>query len=60
MQERALARTEKHFGPDHPKTGITLTNLGSAYGDLGDSEKQRQMLERALAIKEKHFGPDHP
>jgi ankyrin repeat protein len=37
----------------------TLTNLGNAYGDLGDNAKKRDMLERALAIKERAYGPDH-
>ena len=60
MLERALAIKEKHFGPDHPKTGITLRLLGIVYYNEGNYEKQRQMLERALAIREKHFGPDHP
>ena len=41
MLERALAIKEKHFGPDHPKTGKTLNNLGNAYGSLGDYEKKR-------------------
>ena len=37
----------------------TLTNLGNAYGDLGDHAKKRDMLERALAIEERAYGPDH-
>eukprot|EP00971_Amphidinium_carterae_P057428 1135365-Amphidinium_carterae.1 len=39
---------------------ITLTNLGNAYGDLGDAHKQRDYLERALRIKESHYGEDRP
>lgn len=38
---------------------ITLTNLGSAYGSLCDTARQRHLLERALAIKEREYGPDH-
>jgi hypothetical protein len=38
----------------------TLTNLGNAYGSLGDTQKSRELLERALAINERHYGPDHP
>jgi tetratricopeptide (TPR) repeat protein len=37
----------------------TLTNLGNAYGSLGDTHKSRELLERALAIKERHYGLDH-
>ena len=36
----------------------TLGNLGSAYGDLGDAAKKRDLLERALKIKEAYFGED--
>ena len=42
---------------------ITLTNLGNAYGALGDHAKKRDMLERALAIKERACrapSRDHP
>ena len=38
---------------------ITLTNLGIAYGELGDHAKKRDVLERALAIKERAYGRDH-
>ncbi len=38
----------------------TLTNLGNAYGSLGDTQKKRDLLERALAIEERHYGLDHP
>jgi hypothetical protein len=38
----------------------TLTNLGNAYGSLGDAQKSRELLERALTIKERHYGLDHP
>eukprot|EP00971_Amphidinium_carterae_P115375 2284955-Amphidinium_carterae.1 len=37
-----------------------LTNLGNAYGSLGDAFKKRDFLERALRIKESHYGPEHP
>ena len=36
-----------------------MSNLGNAYGDLGDHKKQKDFLERALKIEEKHFGEDH-
>ena len=35
--ERALAIEEKHYGPEHVTVARTLTNLGTAYGDLGDA-----------------------
>jgi tetratricopeptide (TPR) repeat protein len=55
-----IADQEKHYGKDHPQTGITLTNLGNAWGSLGDYEKQKDLLTRVLEISEKHYGKDHP
>ena len=60
MLERALAIKERTYGRDHTKVAPTLTNLGNAYGQLGDYAKKRDMLERALAIKERAYGRDHP
>ena len=44
-----------HLGPIHPNVGITMMNLGNAYGALVDAEKQRELLERSLIIEEAHF-----
>ena len=38
----------------------TLTNLGIAYGALGDTARKKALLERALVIQERHYGPEHP
>ena len=37
----------------------TLTNLGNAEGDLGNTSRQRELLERALKIDEGFYGQDH-
>ena len=37
-----------------------LTNLSSAYGALGDTKKQKELLERTLVIQERHYGAEHP
>ncbi len=59
MLERALAIQEKHYEPNHFTVAIILKNLGGTYGDLGDSQKAKELFERALPIFEKHYGPDH-
>mgnify|MGYP001322658050 CR=1 FL=1 len=59
LLERALAIQEREYGPDHREVAVTLTNLGNAYGALGDAAKKRELLERALAIKEREYGPEH-
>ncbi len=38
---------------------VTLTNLGSAYGSLGDAARGRDLLERALRIQAREYGPEH-
>eukprot|EP00971_Amphidinium_carterae_P215872 4284962-Amphidinium_carterae.1 len=58
--ERALRIQEAHYGPDHPLVAMTLTDLGNAYGALGDASKQRDHSERALPILKANYGPDHP
>ena len=42
------AHLEAHYGRDHPEVAITLSNLGNAYGDLGDAKGKKARLERAL------------
>ncbi len=59
MRVQATGIDERVYGPDHREVAITLTNLGNAYGDLGDAERQRDLLERALRIEERVYGPDH-
>ena len=59
MLERALAIEERAYGRDHAQVALTLTNLGNAYGALGDHAKKRDLLERALAIFERKYGRDH-
>ena len=57
--QEQLANFEREYGPDHGNVAVTLTNLGNAYGILGDLEKKQNFLERALAIEEREYGPDH-
>mmetsp|Transcript_57462 Transcript_57462/g.134731 ORF Transcript_57462/g.134731 Transcript_57462/m.134731 type:complete len:176 (+) Transcript_57462:119-646(+) len=51
--ERALRIKEAHYGADHAEVLITLRNLGTAYGKLGDASKSRDYLERAVKIASK-------
>ena len=59
-RKRLLELTEPAYGPDHPEVALTLTDLGRAWGELGQPAKARELLERALRINERAFGPDHP
>jgi tetratricopeptide (TPR) repeat protein len=60
LLERSLTITEAHFGPDHPNTAASLTNLGNVLQDRGDLDAARSYTERAVAIFEARLGPDHP
>jgi CHAT domain-containing protein len=60
LLKRALAISEKSFGPEHPDTGASLNNLAYVYCGLGDYGKALPLLKRALVISEKSFGPEHP
>ena len=57
--EKALRIQEREYGAEHRLVATTLTNLGIAYGDLGDAQKKRDLLEKALRIKEREYGPEH-
>ena len=58
--KRALAITEKVYGPDHPEVAIRANNIGLILKHQGDLAGALQYTQRALAIDEKVYGPDHP
>ena len=49
-RQRLLELSEAAHGPDHPDVAGTLDNLGTAWRDLGDSAKARELYVRALRI----------
>jgi tetratricopeptide (TPR) repeat protein len=58
MTLRVLAIFEKELGPDHPRTGVVLSNLGVLALSEGHSEEALAYDRRALAISEK-LGPSY-
>jgi hypothetical protein len=60
LQERELAWTEKHYGPEHPSTATSLHNLAKMYGKQGTYARAEPLSLRAVAIREKVLGPNHP
>ena len=62
MQERVLAITEKHFGPDHPQTGITVLNLAVAYSSLDSLPKAIELMTQAyhIFLQFPGYGANHP
>ena len=44
---------------EHRVVATILTNLGNAYGDLGDPQMKRDLLAEALHIQEREYGTEH-
>ena len=49
-QHQAPSTTEAAYGPEHPTVAISLGNLATVLGDLGEPAAARPLLDRALAI----------
>src|SRR5207253_2611737 len=60
IAEEVLKYCEKNYGPDHPETADSLSDLAYLYGGLGDYAKALPLYERALKIREKALGREHP
>jgi tetratricopeptide (TPR) repeat protein len=60
IQEKKLAWTAQHLGPNHPDTATSLNNLAFLYDSQGAYAKAEPLYLRALAIREKALGPDNP
>ena len=56
----ALVIRQKLFGPEHPFTAESLSDLARLLRYQNDHTAARPLLERALAIREKVLGPEHP
>lgn len=55
--EAALEIRLRLLGPGHPRTGVTLHNLGNVAGKLGDVGAAVKYYEAALAAKGQHATP---
>jgi tetratricopeptide (TPR) repeat protein len=58
--ERALAISEKSYGPDHPEVAMGLNNLANLLRDTNRLSEAEPLYRRALAIDEKSYGANHP
>ncbi|HMD97481.1 MAG TPA: tetratricopeptide repeat protein [Terriglobia bacterium] len=62
---QALLSREREFrrrvqGPEHPDTLVSMGNLASTLGALGDLAGARKLQEEALAVRRRVLGPEHP
>src|SRR5215813_6497085 len=60
VAKRALALSERQFGPDHLNVATSLAWLAFLYRDQGRLAEAEPLIKRALAIHEKALGPEHP
>ena len=44
---------------DHVEVAMSLYNLATAHGNLGEYQQAAEMLERVLPVYEYHFGAHH-
>jgi tetratricopeptide (TPR) repeat protein len=58
--EKSLAINLKVHGDQHPSTGISCNNLGSAWSNKGECDKAIDYYEKSLAIDLKVHGDQHP
>jgi tetratricopeptide (TPR) repeat protein len=60
VAQRALAASERQFGPDDRNLVAPLNKLSWAYRFQGRYDQAAAVYQRGLAINEKALGPDHP
>lgn len=60
MFQQVLKKLKKVLGPEHPKTLISVHNLGSVLKNMGKYEEAELMHQRTLKEREKVLGPEHP
>jgi len=55
----AVQELTRLFGSGSIEVASALHNLGIAYGRIGDSKREEELLEQALAQQESHLGINH-
>ena len=58
--EQALRVVTIELGEKHWSVALVLNELSIAYGDLGQNDKQRELLDKALLIMSESVGTDNP
>jgi eukaryotic-like serine/threonine-protein kinase len=57
--ERALALIRSAGGPEHPRLGQALNDLGVLRREMGDAKASVELLKEALAVRRRLLGPRH-
>ena len=60
LYRRALAVTEKTWGPDHPETASTMGMLAKLLQAMGNFSGAQLLMTRAFNVAAKTLGENHP
>jgi tetratricopeptide (TPR) repeat protein len=60
LYRRALEAHERVFGPEHPSTLVSVSNLAGLLSCTGDYAGAEPLYRRALEAQERVLGPEHP
>jgi len=60
IYEEALRLRKAKLGADHPRTLITMNNLGTYYSGSNQTEKAIALHQEALPLMRTKMGADHP
>ena len=58
--EQALSIVKEVYGQKHPYVARTLSNIGSAWYALDDSQRAKEYFQQAYSIFREFYGDEHP
>ncbi|KAH8834424.1 hypothetical protein DL96DRAFT_1810696 [Flagelloscypha sp. PMI_526] len=60
VYEQETSMMQKEFGLEHPDTLTSMSNLASAYSDLGRHKDALELMNQVLALSNQILGEEHP
>ncbi|KAH8834422.1 hypothetical protein DL96DRAFT_1757093 [Flagelloscypha sp. PMI_526] len=60
VYEQVKSKMQEEFGPEHPDTLTSMSNLACAYSDLGQYKDALKLEEQVLALRTRVLGVEHP
>ncbi|KAH8834423.1 hypothetical protein DL96DRAFT_493763 [Flagelloscypha sp. PMI_526] len=60
VREQEKSKMQEKFGPDHPKTLISMSNLAFTYSHLGQHRDALKLQEQVLALWTRILGEEDP
>ncbi|KAH8831242.1 hypothetical protein DL96DRAFT_1812139 [Flagelloscypha sp. PMI_526] len=60
VYKQELSEIQKQLGTEHPATLRSMSELASAYSDLGQHREGLELYEQVLALRRLNVGEEHP